>query len=265
MPPKKKVVKRKTVKSSVSPEEWRVRCDLAACYRLADMYGMSDMAGTHISARAPGPEDHFLVNPFGMFFDEISASSLIKVDMEGRVILGRQDQLNQAGFVIHSAIHMARPDLICVMHTHTKANNAVAMQKDGLLPLSQKALLLWSFLRYHDFEGPALRLDERARIVANLGDAGRAMILRNHGALTVGRLIAEAFSWMYRLEAACRYQVEGLLAGREMNWLSKETVEHTAESGRIGLGPGGRIEAGKLEWPGLLRKLEREFGRSYRK
>ncbi len=250
--------------AAMSPEEWQLRCDLAACYQLADMYGMSDMAGTHISARLPGPENHFLVNTFGMFFDEITASSLIKVDLDGKVIGGDAKDLNPAGFVIHSAVHMARHDLVCVMHTHTRANNAIAMQKNGLLPLSQKALLLWSFLRYHDFEGPALRLDERERIVQDIGAEGRVVILRNHGALTVGQSVAEAFCWMYRLEAACRYQVDGCSGGQELAFVSPAMIERTATSGKRSLSIGGHAEVGKLEWAALIRKLEREKGTAYR-
>ncbi|WP_082594598.1 class II aldolase/adducin family protein [Sphingomonas sp. Root710] len=250
--------------SGCSDAEWQVRCDLAACYQLVDFYGMSDMAATHISARVPGDQEHFLINPLGLFFDEITASSLIKVDVDGHVIEGNSADLNPAGFVIHSAIHLARPDLICVLHTHTRANNAVAMQADGLLPLTQKALLLWDYLRYHDFEGAALDLSERERIVRDLGDDGRILILRNHGALTVGASVAEAFMWMYRLETSCRYQVDGLGGGRELNILTQDSIEHTARQGRKILGPGGALETGRLEWPALLRKLERERGTSFR-
>jgi ribulose-5-phosphate 4-epimerase/fuculose-1-phosphate aldolase len=244
--------------------EWDLRCQLAACYQLTDLYGMSDLAATHISVRLPGDEHHFLVNNFGMLFDEITASSLIKVDLHGKVIGAAAKSLNPAGFVIHSAIHMARPELACVMHTHTRANNAVAMQKEGLLPLSQKAMLLWDFLSYHDYEGISLDNDERARIVHDLGDEGRVIVLRNHGGLTVGRTIAEAFCWMYRLEAACRYQVDGLAGGRDMNWLPDATVQRAATQGRKALGPGGFAEVGTLEWPSLVRQLERNRGTSYR-
>ena len=160
--------------AGMSAAEWQVRCELAACYQLTDLYGMSDMAATHISARVPGPEEHFLLNPFGMLFDEITASSLIKADVEGNVVSGGSSkQMNFAGFVIHSAIHMAKPELTCVMHTHTRANNGVAMLKEGLLPLSQKALLMYHYIRYHDFEGAALNLGERERIVADMSDDGR--------------------------------------------------------------------------------------------
>ena len=244
--------------------EWHMRCELAACYQLTDLYGMSDMAGSHISVRLPGPEGHFLFNPLGMFFDEITASSLIKVDLEGRVIGGNVEQLNPAGFVIHSAVHMHDETLTCVMHTHTRATNAIAMQAEGLLPLTQKALLMLDVIRYHDFEGAALDNEERQRILKDLGPEGRILILRNHGAMTVGRSVAETFCWMYRLEAACRYQVDGLSGGLPLRWLAPETVSHTAAQGRRVLGQGGFAEVGKLEWPALLRKLERERGCSYR-
>ena len=253
------------VPAGMSAQEWQVRCELAACYQLTDLYGMSDMAATHISARVPGPEEHFLLNPFGMLFDEITASSLIKVDVEGNVVSGgTSKQMNFAGFVIHSAIHMAKPELTCVMHAHTRANNGVAMLKEGLLPLSQKALLMYHYIRYHDFEGAALNLGERERIVADMGDEGRCMILRNHGALTVGTSIGEAFCWMYKLEMACQHQLDGLSAQRELQLLSKEVIEITKEQGRKLFMPGGAAECGKLEWPGLVRKLERERGTLYR-
>ncbi len=249
----------------IRAEEWRLRCDLAACYQLTDMYGMADMAGTHISARVPGPEHHFLLNPFGMFFDEITASSLIKVDLDGKLVgPGDPSLLNPAGFVIHSAIHMHDPDLVCVMHTHARAITAIAMQKEGLLPLSQKAVLMWDVLKYHDYEGAALDLDERARIVRDLGGDGRVVLLRNHGGLTVGLTVGEAFCWMYRLDMACKYQIDAFAGNRQLHWLQPETVRHTAAQGKKILGPGGFAECGKLEWGGLLRKLERERGAGYR-
>ena len=250
--------------AGMSAGEWEVRCELAACYQLTDLYRMSDLAGTHISVRVPGPEEHFLLNPFGMLFDEITASSLIKVDVEGNVVSGKSDQLNFAGFVIHSAIHMARPELICVMHTHTRANNGVGMLKEGLLPLTQKALLMYHYVRYHDFEGAALNTGERERIVADMGEEGRCMILRNHGALTVGRSVGEAFCWMYKLEMACQQQVDGLSANREIVWPSQSVMDVTIEQGRSLFKPGGHAECGKLEWPGLMRKLERDRGTGYR-
>lgn len=244
--------------------EWQLRCELAACYRLTDMYGMSDLAGTHISVRLPGPGNVFLLNPLGTFFDEMTASALIKVDLEGRVLGSAAALLNPAGFVIHSAIHMADHALTCVLHTHTRATIGVGMQADGLLPLTQKAIVMRHVTRYHDFEGAALNPGERERIVRDLGPEGRVMFLRNHGALSVGRTVAEAWAWMYRLEAACRYQIDGLSGGRPLHRLSPEVVAHTAAQGRTILGPGGYAEVGALEWPGLIRKLEREHGSSYR-
>jgi ribulose-5-phosphate 4-epimerase/fuculose-1-phosphate aldolase len=246
----------------ISAEEWQLRCDLAACYQLSALYGMFDPPGNHISARVPGPEHHFLLNPFNMFFDEITASSLIKVDFEGNIVAGTGG-LNPAGFTIHSAVHMARPDLVCVMHTHTRAVNGVAMQKDGLLPVSQKALTIWDYLAYHDYEGVATNLDERQRIARDLGDKARCMILRNHGALTVGRTIAEAFSWMMKLEGACQHQIDGLAGNRELITLSDETIKRTAANARKAYEPGGMAPAG-WEWPQFIRKLERERGTSYR-
>jgi ribulose-5-phosphate 4-epimerase/fuculose-1-phosphate aldolase len=244
--------------------EWRLRCDLAACFQLTDLYGMSDVASTHISVVLPGPEHHFLVNPLGTLFDEMTASALLKVDLEGRVVQGDQSLLNPAGFIIHSAIHMAQKDLVCVMHTHTRANNAIAMQAMGLRPLSQKACFMQGFLGYHDYEGAALDEDERERLVRDLGPDGRVLILRNHGALTVGRSVGEAFCWMLRLETACQFQIGGQAGGVPLHELSEATIRHTRAQGRKLLGPGGVIEVGKLEWPGLLRKLERERGSSYR-
>ena len=249
----------------MSAEEWQLRRDLAAVYQLADMYGYSDMAGSHISARVPGPEHHFLLNKFGMFFDEVTASSLIKVDLDGKLVgPGAPEDLNPAGFVIHSAVHMACPELVCVMHSHLRSVTAVGMQKDGLLPISQKALLMWDVVRYHPFEGAALNLDERQRIVESLGPQGRAMFLRNHGAITVGTSCAEAFCYMYRLDIACKYQIDALAGNRELEWLQPETVRHTAAQGYKVLAKGGFAECGKLEWKALLRKLEREKGTSYR-
>jgi len=252
------------VPSGMAAEEWDIRCELAACYQLADIYGFSDMAGTHISARVPGPDDHFLLNPYGYFFDEITASSLIKVDVEGNVISGKSDVLNYAGFIIHSAIHMARPELVCVMHSHGSAINGVGAQQHGLLPLTQKALLLTHFLRYHEFEGAAFNPGERERILGDLGDEGRVMVLRNHGALTAGRSVGEAFCWMYKLDLACQQQVNALAGGSELHALPDEVIQRTIEQGRKVQGPGGHSETGRIEWPGLIRKLERERGTGYR-
>jgi len=252
-------------RDSISREEWQLRCELAACFRLTDMLDMSDLASTHISVRVPGPEHHFLLNPLGVLFDEMKASDLIKVDLEGKLVgKGDESLLNPAGFVIHSSIHMSQPGLLCVMHTHARCLTAVSMQEEGLLPISQKALLMWDFVRYHDFEGAALDMDERERIVRDLGDEGRVVVLRNHGAMTVGRTVAEAFCWMYRMEQSCRYQVDALSGNRKLRELSAHTVQRTAQQGRRILGYGGFLECGKMEWPGLVRRLEREQGTSYR-
>lgn len=245
----------------MSTDEWRARVDLAAAYRLAVIYGWTDLNNTHFSARIPGT-NHFLLNPFGLFFDEITASSLIKVDHEGNVIGESSYPTNPAGFVIHGAIHMQVADANCIVHTHSRFGTAVAMQKHGLLPASQKALTLMGWIAYHDFEGAALDTEEQPRIVRDLGDR-KIMILRNHGLLTVGKTMGEAFVWMYRIETACRMQIDALAGGSELNPISKATQERTIEQGLKMYAPGGFIEAG-LEWPALIRQLERTSGRGYR-
>jgi len=245
----------------MAPEEWRMRLDLAAAYRLAAIYGWTDLNNTHFSARIPRT-DHFLLNPFGMLFDEITASSLIKVDHEGKVIGDRGYPANPAGFVIHGAIHMAVADANCIIHTHSRFGTAVAMQKHGLLPASQKALTILGWLAYHDFEGAALDTDERPRIIADLVEK-KLMILRNHGLLSVGKTMGEAFVWMYRLETACRMQIDALSGGGELNPISEATQQRTVAQGLEMYGPGGFIEAG-LEWPALIRQLERIDGTGYR-
>lgn len=247
---------------AVSEEEWRVRVDLAAAYRLAAIYGWTDLNNTHFSARIPGVDDQFLLNPFGMLFDEITASSLIKVDHEGNVIGDSDYPANPAGFVIHGAVHMAVPDANCIVHTHSRFGTAVATQKNGLLPSSQKALTLMGWLGYHDFEGAALDLDERPRIVSDLGDR-KLLILRNHGLMSVGRTVGEAFVWMYRIETACRIQIDALSGGSELNPISEATQEHTITQGLEMYGEGGFIQPGR-EWPTLVRQLERLDGCGYR-
>jgi ribulose-5-phosphate 4-epimerase/fuculose-1-phosphate aldolase len=181
-----------SIQEQVSDEEWQTRIDLAACYRIIAMHGWDDLVFTHISARVPGPDEHFLINPYGMLFEEITASSLVKVDLAGEKVLESEHPVNPAGFVIHSAIHEARHDAACVLHTHTKAGVAVSAQAEGLLPLSQISLVAHATLGYHDYEGIALNDDEKPRLVADLGD-NYAMILRNHGLLTVGATIPDAF------------------------------------------------------------------------
>lgn len=246
----------------ISPEEWQLRVDLAAAYRLAAIYGWTDLNNTHFSARVPGTENHFLLNPFGMLFDEITASSLIKVNHEGNVLGNSDYPANPAGFIIHGALHMAVPTAHCILHTHSRFGSAVAMQKHGLLPSSQKALTIMGWVGYHNFEGPALNADERPRIVSDLGDR-RILILRNHGLLSVGETVGEAFVWIYRIETACRLQIDALSGGSELMPLSKETQQSSIQTGLNMYGKGGFIEAGK-EWPALLRQLERVDGTGYR-
>ena len=248
--------------AGVSAAEWALRVDLAAAYRLAAIYGWTDLNNTHFSARVPGPEHHFLLNPFGMLFDEITASSLIKVDQDGKV-LGHSDYpANPAGFIIHGAIHMAVPRAQCIIHTHSRFGTAVAMQKQGLLPASQKALTVMGWLNYHDFEGPALDAGEQPRIVADLGDRN-ILVLRNHGLLSVGETVGEAFVWMYRIETACRQQIDALSGGGELAPLSKQTQQRSIDLGLSMYAKNGFNAVGS-EWPALLRQLERHSGTDYR-
>ena len=217
--------------AGVSPEEWQVRCDLAALYRVVAHFRMTDLIYTHLSMRLPGPEHHFLINQYGVMFHEMRASDLVKIDMDGNILdAGMQSgrRVNAAGFCIHSAIHMARPDLACVIHTHTAAGMAVAAQKQGLLPISQHALKFYGKLAYHGYEGVALDLDERERLVADLGPHS-AMILANHGLLCAGRTIPEAFNNIYYLERACQAQVAALSGGCELVIPSAEVCEHTSK------------------------------------
>jgi ribulose-5-phosphate 4-epimerase/fuculose-1-phosphate aldolase len=217
-----------SVRSQVSEQEWQLRVDLAACYRLIALYGWDDLVFTHISARIPGPEHHFLINPYGLMFEEITASSLVKIDMDCQPVIPTPYKVNPAGFVIHSAIHEVREDAGCVLHTHTRAGVAVSAQKDGLLPISQQASVILGSLAYHDYEGIAVRDDEKARLQKDLGSA-RCYILRNHGLLTVGRSIGEAFQLMYTLESACQAQVAALSGGVELIRVGQpvlDTVRH---------------------------------------
>ena len=247
----------------MSTEEWEARCDLAAAYRLCALYGWTDLNNTHISARLPGTEDSFLLNPFGMFFEEITASSLIVVDRNGTVQSETGHGANLAGFVIHGAIHTAMPHLHFIMHTHSRYGVAVAMQDHGLLPASQKALTVMGWLGYHDFEGTATDKGERPRIVRDLGDR-RILMLRNHGLLTVGETMGEAFVWMYRIETACRHQIDAQSGGGALREISPATQEKTIATGKSMYGTGGFIEVGK-EWPALLRQLERAGMDDYRR
>jgi ribulose-5-phosphate 4-epimerase/fuculose-1-phosphate aldolase len=240
-----------SLKGRVSAEEWKARVDCAALYRLVALYGWDDMIFTHISMRAPGPEHHFLINPYGMLFEEITATSLVKVDLDGTIVAPTSYFINPAGFTIHSAVHAAREDAHCVIHLHTGPGIAVAAQREGLLPITQHALAVLPQLAYHDYEGIALNHDERARIVADLGDK-RVMILRNHGTLAVGGNAGEAFLNMFFLEEACRRQVLALSAGRagllEAPEAAREEVRQQTAAMPMLSG---------LAWPALLRKVDR--------
>ncbi len=244
----------KSVRELVSAEEWQLRVDLAATYRLVAHYGWDDMIFTHISVRIPGPEHHFLINPYGLLFNEITASSLVKIDLDGNVVMESPYAVNPAGFTIHSAIHAARDDAQCVIHLHTDDGSAVAAQGHGLMALTQHAMIIGGDLAYHDYEGIALDLGERERLVADIGSRN-CVLLRNHGTLTMGKTCADAFIRMYYLERACTMQVRALSAGQDKISLPNQGVpEHTATQAKMGFdGPVGR-----LAWPGLLRQLDRE-------
>ncbi len=241
----------------VSDAEWQARVELAAAYRLTAMMGWTDMLGTHISCRVPGTDDQFLINPYGLLFEEMTASDLIKCDVAGRKLSESPYEVNSAGFTIHSAIHMNNHSAEAVMHCHTQFGVAVASQKQGLLPLNQMALTALSQVRYHDFEGVAENHDERERLVKDLGD-GSMLILRNHGTLTIGGSIGEMFARMYRLERACKFQITAMTGGAELNRIPDEIIHHTIEQGNMIYGQGGRGASGKLMWAALLRKLDRE-------
>ena len=244
--------KPRSVRAQVSREEWETRVNLAACYRLMAEFGMTEMVANHISARVPGTHDEFLINPYGMLYEEMTASSMIKVDIDGNVLFNASDyDVNRAGYVIHSAVHGARPDVECVIHTHTLAGMAVSAMDKGIMPIAQSSMR-FAEIAYHDYEGPALNLDERARLVADLGDR-EAMVLRNHGLLTVGTSIAECFNSMFRLERACQLQVMALSCNAEIRLPPDEVVRLTQHSYQ----PTTRRRWGLMEWPALLRKLDR--------
>lgn len=242
-----------SLEGKVPADEWKVRVDLAAAYRLVAHYGWDDLVFTHLSARVPGPEHHFLLNPYNLMFEEVTASSLVKVDMQGLPVEPSPFVTNPAGFTIHSAIHMARPDAQAVIHLHTPHGQAVSAHNEGLLPLTQTAMLIRDEVAYHDYEGVAVDLGERERIIADLGDKG-AMLLRNHGTLAVGENVGEAFVRIYFLERACQAQILALSAGPgNLNNPPQGAPEVTAQQGRIGL----KLAAGALAWPALLRKAHR--------
>ncbi len=241
-------------REQTSAEEWKLRVDLAAAYRLVAMFHWDDLVFTHISARVPGPEHHFLINPYGLMFEEITASSLIKVDALGNKVDDSPFSVNPAGFVIHSAVHAARHDVGCVLHTHTLNGVAVSAQQGGVLPISQQSIFVLSSLGYHAYEGVALRDDEKPRLVADLGRKTYLM-LRNHGLLTVGETVADAFQAMYLFETVCNIQVRAQAGGGELVQVHPEIIatarQQAAEATR-GLGS-------TLIWPGLLRRLDRVF------
>ncbi|WP_313389782.1 class II aldolase/adducin family protein [Achromobacter aegrifaciens] len=241
------------MQKAMSPAESDTRIQLAACYRLVSHFGMSDLIYNHITARIPGPEGHLLINPYGMMYDEITASSLIRIDLDGNVLDNPGEYaINAAGYVIHSAVHGARHDVQCVIHTHTRAGMAVSALQCGLLPLTQTAMR-FAKIPYHDYESVAIDLDERARLVADLGQS-EAMILRNHGLLAAGPSIAQAFNTLYWLEMACKAQVDALAANRELCVPPPEVVEKTWHLYQ----PTTRRPFGELEWPAMLRLMDRK-------
>ncbi|MBL8149451.1 MAG: class II aldolase/adducin family protein [Blastocatellia bacterium] len=246
----------KSVKDIVSEAEWKTRVDLAACYRLVALYGWDDLVFTHISARVPGTtggEEHFLINPYGMLFEEITASSLVKVDINGNIVMETNYPINPAGFTIHSAIHAAREDAKCVLHIHSINGVAVSAQKNGLLPISQQSLFALSSIAYHNYEGVALNEDEKPRLVADLGDKN-FLILRNHGLLTCAETVADAFLYMYILESSCMIQVRAQAGGGDLIPVPDIILKGIQAQAKVVT----KNLGGALVWPGLLRKLDRK-------
>ena len=241
------------LRNRVSAEEWQLRVDLAAAYRLVAAFKWDDLVFTHISARLPGPQHHFLINPYGLMFDEITASSLVKINLRGEKLDDSPFPVNPAGFTIHGAIHEARDDAVCVLHTHALNGIAVSAQRDGVLPISQQSIFVLASLGYHDYEGVALRDDEKPRLVRDLG-SNSFLMLRNHGLLTVGPSIADAFLNMYLFETVCTIQVRAQAGGGGLIRVDPRIIETAMEQARlVTLGAGG----GALTWPGLLRRLDR--------
>lgn len=247
----KNVAQASRVREQASAAEWQQRVDLAACYRLVALYGWDDLIFTHISARVPGPEHHFLINPYGLMFNEVTASNLVKVDLHGQKVGESPYDVNPAGFTIHSAVHAARDDADCVLHVHSVNGVAVSAQEEGVLPLSQHSIFVLSSLAYHDYEGVALEADEKPRLVRDLSDK-RFLMLRNHGLLTVGRSVAEAFVAMYFFETSCMMQVRAMAGGSPLRRISNTIVDgaqRQLEAVTRGAGFG-------LAWPALLRRLD---------
>jgi len=244
---------RLSVRAMVTPAEWEVRQHLAASYRLVARFGWDDLIFTHISARVPGPEHHFLINPYGLMFDEITASSLVKVDLHGRKVMDSPHDINPAGFMIHSAVHAARDDAICVLHVHSVNGIAVSAQQDGVLPLSQHSMFVLSSLAYHDYEGVALNDDEKPRLVRDLGDR-KFLMLRNHGLLTVGTSVGDAFVSMYLFETTCMVQLRARSGGHPLRRIAPAIVANASTQFKVvtkGVGAA-------LAWPALLRQLDRD-------
>jgi len=240
------------IQSQVSADEWQTRVDLAACYRMVAHYGWDDLIFTHISARVPGLEHHFLINPYGLLFEEVSASSLVKVDLQGNKVMPSEHDINPAGFTIHSAIHEARADANCVMHLHTSEGVAISSLETGLGPYSQQSLFVLASLSYHDYEGVALNHEEKARLVTDLGNTN-FMILRNHGLLTCAPSIADTFLGMFILQRACEIQLMAQATGEPLIFVSANIVAGMqAQASEVTKAAGG-----KLAWPGILRKLDR--------
>jgi ribulose-5-phosphate 4-epimerase/fuculose-1-phosphate aldolase len=238
--------------TGMSQAEWETRVDLAASYRLIAHFGMDDLIYNHASARVPGPDEHFLLNPFGLLYEEVTASNLVKVDLDGNILSEADTRINPAGFVIHSCVHRKRQDLTCVIHTHTTAGVGVSAQPDGLLPLSQTGLLYKDLIGYHDYEGLALNLEEQERLLVDLGSTNQLLILRNHGLLACGRSIPEAFIMLFYLEQACRIQVAAQAAGN-VRLPSKAVQDRTHQQAMKGFG----AALGVMEFTALKRRLDR--------
>jgi ribulose-5-phosphate 4-epimerase/fuculose-1-phosphate aldolase len=238
----------------ISPAEWQVRVDLAACYRLIHRFGLTDLVYNHATAKVPGEDHHYLINPYGHAYDEITASNLVKIDADGRIVDDGPFEINPAGFVIHSAVHEARADAVCVIHTHSRAVAAVSCLKDGFVPMTQAGFQFFNRIAYHDYQGFAVDAAEKRDLVRDLGPH-KVMLLRNHGVLTLGRSVAEAFRRLYYIEQACQVQMDTLQMGRPIIQPPAEVMEHTArqwEGGAAGIGT-----ETLREWPALLRMLDR--------
>lgn len=245
-----------SLKNKVSKEEWQTRVNLAALYRIIGLYGWDDLIFTHITARVPGPEKHFLINGFGTLYEEITASSLVKLDLEGNIILDSGYPINPAGYLIHSVIHRVREDAHCIIHLHTEAGVAVSSLKKGLLPLTQNATLILPHLAYHDYEGIVLKKDEQPRLVKDLGDK-TYMLLKNHGTLTIGETIPAAFLGVYYFETACKAQIDISTSGLDAIYLEKDVLDEAERVANSHFGGRLEIKIGELAWPAILRKLDR--------